>query len=98
MREVFVYAFGPFRIRTDDRLLSREGSQVRVPPKAVDLLIAFIERDGRVVKADLIKKVWRDTAVTDSSLTYQIHVLREALGDTGPTAAYIETVSRRGYK
>lgn len=69
-----------------------------MPPKAVDLLLAFIESDGRVVKEDLIKKVWADTAVTESSLTYHVHVLRDALGDTGPTPQYIETIPRRGYR
>ena len=37
-----VYEFGPFRIDTGDRLLSRDGQLIPLPPKAVETLLALI--------------------------------------------------------
>src|SRR5262245_48979591 len=46
----------------------------------------------------LLDAVWPDTAVTEGVLKGCIRQLRWALGETGPTAQYIATVHRRGYR
>jgi DNA-binding winged helix-turn-helix (wHTH) protein/Tol biopolymer transport system component len=97
-REI-TYLFGPFRLRVVDRLLARDYRLVHLDPKALDLLFALVEAEGRVVhKSDLMRAVWPDTSVTDNSLTFQMSRLRAALGDDARQPRYIETFSRNGYR
>src|SRR6185503_4531241 len=99
MSEKVIYEFGPFSLGTDDRLLKRNGEPLHLAPKATDLLYALITAEGRVVaKADLIKAVWPDTFVTESSLMFHMSRLRAALGDEADQPKYIETFARRGYR
>jgi len=53
------YEFGPFRLDVGERLLLRDGESVPLTPKAFDLLLALVERHGRLVdKEELFQ--WRD--------------------------------------
>ena len=91
--------FGPFRFDLADKTLSRDGEEIRLPPRALLILDYLIERPGRVVsKQDLLNAVWKDAFVGESSLTEAIGVLRQALGDRAAEAEYIQTVHRRGYR
>jgi DNA-binding winged helix-turn-helix (wHTH) protein/Tol biopolymer transport system component len=93
------YAFGPYKFDVDERLLTGHGESIRITPKAAEVLLALLRGDGRVVgKDDLIRAVWPDTFVEDSSLTFQIHLVRQALRDGVDGERYIETVPRRGYR
>ena len=90
--------FGPFRFEPAERRLRRDGQDVPLPPKAVDLLAALIARAGRLVTKDtLLKEVWPDTFVEEANLSYTVSVLRKALGDESPER-YIDTVQKRGYR
>jgi serine/threonine-protein kinase len=91
--------FGPFRFDLTDKTLSREGTEIRLPPRALAILDYLLERPHRIVaKQELIDAVWKDAFVGESSLTEAIGVLRQALGDTASGAEYIQTVHRRGYR
>ena len=91
--------FGPFRFDVVDKTLSRDGQEIRLPPRALMILDHLLERPNRVVhKQDLLDLVWKDSFVGESSLTEAIGVLRQALGDTASGAEYIQTVHRRGYR
>jgi DNA-binding winged helix-turn-helix (wHTH) protein/Tol biopolymer transport system component len=91
--------FGPFRFDTLDRTLSRDGEEIRLPPRALAILEYLIERPSRVVpKQELIDAVWKDAFVGETSLTEAIGVLRQALGDTAAEPRYIQTIHRRGYR
>jgi DNA-binding winged helix-turn-helix (wHTH) protein/Tol biopolymer transport system component len=91
--------FGPFRFDWLDKILTRDGTEVRLPPRAHGILAFMLERPGRVVsKQELIDAVWKDAFVSESSLTEAIGVLRQALGDSASGAEYIQTVHRRGYR
>ena len=94
-----VYAFGPFRVDTADRLIVRDGQSVSLTPKAFDTLTALLESKGRLVeKEELIRKVWPDTFVEEGNLTHNIWTIRKALGEDERGQDYIETVPRRGYR
>lgn len=94
-----IYQFGPFRFDAHSRLLTRDGLQAPLRPKAADLLLTFLESGGQVItKDDLLGKVWPDTSVAESSLTFQINQLRQSLGDGIDGQRYIETLPRRGYR
>jgi Tol biopolymer transport system component/DNA-binding winged helix-turn-helix (wHTH) protein len=94
-----VVEFGPFRFDHAERVLTRDGAEIRLPPRVVGVLEFLLERQGKVVsKQALIDGVWGGTAVTDTSLTEAISILRQALGDDAQNPAYLETVHRRGYR
>jgi DNA-binding winged helix-turn-helix (wHTH) protein/Tol biopolymer transport system component len=91
--------FGPFRFDVVDKTLSREGQEIRLPPRALQILDYLLERPNRIVgKQELLDLVWKDAFVGESSLTEAIGVLRQALGDSASGAEYIQTVHRRGYR
>jgi len=91
--------FGPFRFDHAERVLTRDGEEIRLPPRVGGLLQFLLERQGKVVsKQALIDGVWGGTAVADTSLTEAISILRQALGDDAQDPRYLETVHRRGYR
>lgn len=52
------FAFGPFRVVPGKRLLTKDGAALDIGGRALDLLIALLERPGRVVsKRELISLV-----------------------------------------
>src|SRR5260370_849113 len=71
-------------------------AEVKLRPKAFDLLRYLVENHGRLVgKEELIRSVWADTAVTDNSLAQCLIEIRRGLGDDSQTI--IRNVPRRGY-
>jgi len=93
-----MFIFGPFSFDPRDRSLTRDGVPLALTPKAADLLMALLEGTGRIVsKDDLMQRVWPDTFVDESSLTFHIHQLREALGGKEEGRHYVRTHPKRGY-
>ena len=94
-----VWQFGPFHLDPAERLLLRDGHELRLPPKAFDLLVAMVSSRGRLLEKDeLLKRVWPDTFVEESSLSQHVSMLRKALQDGEMGASYIETVPKSGYR
>src|SRR5262245_11326568 len=92
-----IYELGPDRLDAAERLLSRGGEVVPLQPKAFDLLLALVERPGRLLEKDeLMKVVWPDTVVEEVNLANNISILRKTLGANGQQ--FIETVPKRGYR
>lgn len=90
--------FGRFTLDRGQRLLSRDGTPVHLTPKAYDLLSVLIAEAPRVVtKADLHVELWRDSFVSDATLTGLVKELRRALQDEDPAWPVIRTVHRVGY-
>ena len=94
------YTFDGFTIDAEQRVLLQSGYRVQLTPKALDILLALVQRSGQVVdKETLMREVWPDTFVEDINLAYNIHVLRKALGTAnGSRGEYIETIPKRGYR
>jgi TolB-like protein/Flp pilus assembly protein TadD len=93
------YEFGPFRIDGAERLLTREGAPVPLTPKAFEVLLALVEKNGQVVsKEALLGRAWPDRYVEDSNVTQVVFVLRRLLGPDAEGRPYIETVPTRGYR
>jgi len=91
--------FGDFRFQLDTRQLWLRGEEVRLTPKAADVLKFLVSNAGTPVsKADLFASVWPDVAVTDDALTTCIQELRRVLGDDAKRPQFIETRHRRGYQ
>ncbi len=94
-----VVRFGPFRFDRANRLLSRDGIELTVPPRALGVLEFLVDRRDKVVtKQALIDSVWNGTIVSETSLTEAISLLRQTLEDDSQAPKYIQTLHRRGYR
>ena len=75
------YCFGHFRVDPAERLLTRDGDAIRLPPKVFDTLVVLVESRGRLVaKDELITRIWPDTFIEEATLARNISDLRKALG------------------
>lgn len=94
-----LYEFREFRIDTGERTLTRRGEPLELTPKAFELLCALIENHGKLVEKDaLMARVWGDSCVEESNLTFNIRQLRKTLGDHAREPEFIKTVPRHGYR
>lgn len=94
-----LYEFGPFRLDPAENRLWRDGVPVALTPKAFETLLALVSRAGRLVdKAELLREVWPDTVVEESSLSQHVYLVRKALGEERGESCSIETVPKRGYR
>jgi DNA-binding winged helix-turn-helix (wHTH) protein len=90
--------FGPFTLDSETRQLLRDTSEIRLSPKAFDLLCVLVERRPRVVdKAELHDRIWPGTFVVDANLNVLIGEIRRAVSDTPRQSRYIRTVHRIGF-
>lgn len=93
------HSFGPFSYDPQTATLWRDGALVRLGGRGAAVLAALVEADGAVVtRADLLDRVWPDTAVEDSNLTVQVATLRSTLGTRPDGEEWIATVPRVGYR
>ena len=91
-------AFGPFCLTSSERLITRDGVPLEIGGRSLDLLIALIDQPGRVLsKHELLKRVWADVIVEDSSLRFHMASLRRILRDGQDGARYIATQVGVGY-
>lgn len=94
-----LYEFGNFVLNPQERLLLCAGKPVPLTPKVFELILILVQREGRLVEKDeLLRTVWPDVAVEEGNLAVMVSHLRRALGDDRGTHAFIETVSRHGYR
>jgi len=90
--------FGEFEVDPTRRVLSKGGEPVALNRKAVDLLLALIERPGEVVtKDELLDKVWANQFVEEKNLSVHIAALRKVFGETKNENRFIATVAGTGY-
>ena len=99
MPSVASYRFGPFVVDGGAYRLLRDGVNIPLSPKIIDLLLFLAARPSVLVsKDDLFRALWPDVAVTDNALTQAVSELRQALGDDPASPKYVQTVARRGYR
>ena len=91
--------FAGFTLDSSTRqLLHRGRGEIRLSPKAFDLLSALLEERPKVLdKADLHRRIWPDTHVVDANLNVLIAEIRRALDDSRRHATFIRTVHAIGY-
>lgn len=93
------YQFEEFTVDGDQKVLLRNGSPLPLAPKVFDTLLILIGSSGRIVgKQELMSRLWPDSFVEESNLTFNIQQLRKALGDSARQPRFVETVARRGYR
>ena len=91
--------FGPFRLDPEEYRLQKDGLVIPLTPKTLAMLLMLVRSNGNLVEKELlIQELWPDTFVEESNVTFNISVIRKALGDTAQAPRYIETVPKRGYR
>jgi TolB-like protein/DNA-binding winged helix-turn-helix (wHTH) protein len=82
-----------------ERKLTRGSDPVALTPKCFDLLVVLVENaDHLLEKEKLLTTLWPDHFVEESNLSFNISVLRKALGEGQGGQQYIETVPKRGFR
>ena len=93
-----VLSFGPFKLDAAGRSLKRGDDPAPLGGRALDILIALVERAGEIVPhRELIERAWPGVNVEEANLRVNISAIRKALGDGRDGARYISSVARRGY-
>lgn len=95
-----VVRVGQWLVTPSDNQISRNGRQLTLEPRLIDLLVFFARHPDEVLSRDeLIDNVWTRNVVTSHVVTQSISELRKSLkdGDDGGLE-YIATVPKRGYK
>src|SRR5215468_5097444 len=89
------YRFGHFELQPGERRLLAAGTTVALEPRAFNLLVALVEREGRLAaKEYLLERAWPPgVIVEENALHSQISALRKVLG-----ADAITTVTGAGYR
>ncbi len=94
-----VYEFEDFRLDAGHLMLYHEDEELTLAPKAVETLLALVERRGEIVSKDeLLDAVWPDAVVEESNLFLYLSVLRKTLGTQENGKPWVETLRRRGYR
>lgn len=92
------FVFGPFQLIPARRMLLDDGKPLRLGSRALEILIALVERAGETIHKDqLIARTWPDTVVEENALRVHIAALRKALGDGRGGNRYIANIPSRGY-
>jgi len=90
--------FGAFRLIPAQRMLLRDGAPLHLSGRALDILIALVERAGETIpKERLISCAWPDAVVSEGALRVHVAALRKALGDSRAETRYVANIPGRGY-
>ena len=93
-------AFGEFELDENAMELRRNGRPVSINGQCLTLLVLLVDRAGQLVTRDEIRgTLWPDSNVDfDHSLDVLVSRLRAALGESGKSVRYIQTVPGKGYR
>jgi predicted ATPase/DNA-binding winged helix-turn-helix (wHTH) protein len=93
------FSFGPFHLIPMQRLLLEAQKPLRIGSRALDILIALVERGGELVsKEELMARVWPKMFVEPANLTVHVAALRRVLGDGRNGNRYLVNIPGRGYR
>jgi TolB-like protein/DNA-binding winged helix-turn-helix (wHTH) protein/tetratricopeptide (TPR) repeat protein len=96
-----VFRFAVFELDARSGELRRHGQKVRLPHQAFRILELLLGRPGEVVtREELRQGLWPAGTFVDFEvgLNNAVRKLREALGDSAESPAFIETLPRHGYR
>jgi predicted ATPase/DNA-binding winged helix-turn-helix (wHTH) protein len=92
------FSFGPYRLIPHRRLLFRADRPLHIGSRALEILLALVERAGDIVtKDELIARAWPKTVVEESNLRVHVAAVRKALGDTRKGSRYVANIPGQGY-
>jgi DNA-binding response OmpR family regulator len=93
-------AFGNVRIDPARRIVQKDGQEVVLPPKAYELLLALVRRQGAVVsRHDLLREVWGyGASVVSRTVDTHVAELRRKIENDPAEPRHILTVWKVGYR
>jgi DNA-binding winged helix-turn-helix (wHTH) protein len=94
-----MFRFGDFELDVAAYQLRRHGRVVRLERQPMDVLILLVERRRQLVsRADIVERLWgKDVFVdVDTGVHTAIRKIRQALGDSISTPAFVETIPSKG--
>lgn len=93
-----VFRFGDFTFHCGSRLLTQNGVERHLSPKAQELLrLLLMAWPSAQSRKDLYDALWPSTFVCETNMAGVVSELRKALDDDARTAHYIRTVHGYGY-
>ncbi|MDJ0758482.1 MAG: transcriptional regulator [Woeseiaceae bacterium] len=93
------FAFDRFVLDTENRQLTRDGTQVELNSRYLDALALLVAERGQLVSKDrFLDEVWKGVPVTDEVITQCVKTLRKRLGDSASNPRFIETIPKHGYR
>ncbi|SDM29337.1 Tetratricopeptide repeat-containing protein [Modicisalibacter muralis] len=94
-----ILRFDAFELDMERYELRQHGAVKRIEPMVFDLLVFFARHPHRVFTRDeLIDTVWTGRFVSDATVASCVKSARKALGDSGATQTYLQTVRGRGFR
>src|ERR1700746_2837597 len=94
-----IFRFADVEVDESNFSVTKAGEPLPLEPKVFKVLQFLLHHPDRVVtKDELLDAVWRDTAVSESSLTRSVPPLRPLLGDDIHEPRYIATIPTVGYR
>lgn len=95
-----VVSFGTVVVDPAARTVTRDGLPVSISPKAFDLLLSLVRRDGRVAsRVELLREVWGyGPLVLSRTVDSHVAELRRRLEDDPANPRHIVTVFKSGYR
>lgn len=92
--------FGDVTVDVPGRRVLRDGRELALTPRAFDLLLALIEREGQVVsRHDLLREVWgHRAAVVTRTVDSHVSELRSKIEPDPSDPTHIHTVWKVGYR
>ena len=90
------YTFGRFSLNVTDRVLLFDGREIKLEPRAFDVLVFFVSHAGDLVNRDEIKLyVWGTSFLEDNNVDQRIAIVRRVLRQHDRSHEYIH--NSRGY-
>jgi DNA-binding response OmpR family regulator len=95
-----VLRFGSVVVDLRARTVHKDGHKVSVTPRALDLLVALVRNEGRVMsRHDLLREVWdHRAAIVTRTVDSHVSELRQKIEDDPARPAHIHTVWKVGYR
>ncbi|MGD8569388.1 MAG: winged helix-turn-helix domain-containing protein [Gammaproteobacteria bacterium] len=93
------FRIGDWHAEPGSGRLRRQGVEVKLEPKVMQVLVCLAQNPGVVVSREALEStVWAGTVVGYDAISGSIIKLRKALGDDSRNPRYIETISKKGYR
>jgi len=94
----YVFLFGEYLIDPNTKSLMRQGNEVTVEPKVLDVLIYLCENANRfILLQEFHDNVWQGRIVSDAAVRRSISKLRAIFSVNTPDE-YIQSQHKKGYK
>jgi len=89
------YQVGPFRLKTDQNIVTGDNKEQSIRPKTLELLLYFIEHQNKVIsKQELLDEIWQSAGAQEHVLFQSINEIRNLFSPL----TVIKTHPRVGYQ